>query len=93
MRRSKNDNLIQLFPDIDSQVDAMTVAEQARELIRTMKDTGESLPPDLWEEIKILHPPERYPREMMPELRPIPHNPRLTLRKLFGLRPLRPKKR
>ncbi len=92
MTKRTKDNLIELFPDMDTQADQMTIAELGRELIRVCKDSGESLPPDLWEEIKILHPPDRYPRERALEPDPYKGPPR-TLRQAFGLQPLRPKKR
>ena len=91
-KNSKTDNMIELFPDMESQADQMTIDELAREIIRCMKEYGECMDRDLWEEIKILHPPDRYPRERALEPDPIPPGPPRTLRQVFGLRPLRPRK-
>ncbi len=85
-------NLIELFPDMESKLDLMTIDELARELIRVMKESGEGMDIKLWEELKVMCPPNIYLREWAQEPDPIRKGPRLTLRQVFGLRPLRKRK-
>jgi hypothetical protein len=90
---TKSNNLIDLFPDMDTQMNQASIDELAREIIRCMKEYGECMDPKLWDEIKILCPPDEYPRERVQKLDPIPPGPPRTLRQAFGLRPLRKKRK